>query len=223
MAQTPESGTPAPDPVVREIRQWLEQDRPRDRPILASSNQGQIIAWPDEGGDWVVKLAHGKGLLLRMRQSALGREYRAYRRLQGVPGFPHCAGLVNNQALVLEHVKGKSIRDSDIPDRQPFFDALLESIKAMHARGVAHGDLKRKSNLLVNRKGRPVIVDLGASLIRKPGRFHPINHRLFRLLCQTDLNAWVKHKHNGYRNIPEADRQYLRRTPVERVLQAWRR
>ncbi len=82
---------------------------------------------------------------------------------------------------------------------------------------MAHGDLKRKSNLMIDPDGHPVIVDFGTAVLRHPG-WHPINHRLFEFMRQTDLNAWVKLKYAGYQNVSLDDRALLRRTWLERLL-----
>jgi len=92
----------------------------------------------------------------------------------------------------------------------------------MHARGVAHGDLKRKANLAIGPDEGPVVLDFGASIVLREGR-HPINHRLFEMLRQTDLNAWVKLKYGGYEGVSEADRGLLRRSWLERGLSRLRR
>ena len=186
-----------------------------EAPVLASSNQG--VVYRVEAGDrcLAVKAAAGRGPLLAVNQHALKHEHRAYQRLAGLAGVPACHGLIQGRWLVLDFVDGVPFREARPgPD---FFDRLLDTIRSMHERGVAHGDLKRKSNLLVDAFGHPVLLDFGAATLRRPGR-HPVNHRLFEFMRRTDLNAWVKLKYGGYAGVSDADRALLRRSWVERML-----
>ena len=86
----------------------------------------------------------------------------------------------------------------------------------MHNEGVAHGDLKRKDNILVNKDNEPFLIDFGTGIsIDKPKG--QIRRPIFRFLKSTDLNAWVKHKYNrNYDGISEDDRQYYSPTLIEK-------
>ncbi len=183
--------------------------------VLARSNQGVIYRLDAGDRQLVVKAAAGRGPLLAVNRHALRREYRAYQRLAGLTGIPECHGLIEDRWLVLDFVPGEPFRQAR-PGPE-FFDDLLETIRAMHARGVAHGDLKRKSNLVVDASGRPVLLDFGAAILRRPGR-HPVNNRLFEFMRRTDFNAWVKLKYGGYDGVSKADRALLRRSWLERML-----
>ncbi|MCC5866031.1 MAG: hypothetical protein JJU31_12990 [Wenzhouxiangella sp.] len=189
---------------------------------LAASNQGEVRRHRIGELDLAIKRPSGRGLAWRLRRATLQREHEAYLRLQGLDGFAPCHGLFDRELLVLGHVSGQPFRDAAILDRERFFALLLTSIQAMHKRGVAHGDLKRKDNLLVTADGKPVILDLGAATLRKSG-WHPLNQRLFAFMCQTDLNAWVKLKYGGYGNVPAQDAELLDRSWLERLLGHLRR
>ena len=121
----------------------------------------------------------GRGLLLRLRQKTLQREYRAYQLLHGLMGVPECYGMLAGKYLLLEHIEGSPYRDASWVDRDQWFAELLQVLQSMHARGVSHGDLKSKSNLLVSAQGHPCVVDFGTAFILRPG-FHPLNNWLFR-------------------------------------------
>ena len=191
-----------------------------DAAILARSNQGMVHRLRAGHRQLAVKAACGQGPLLAINRHALRREHRAYQRLVGVAGIPQCHGLIENRWLVLDFVEGDAFRNAR-PGPE-FFDRLLKNIRAMHERGVAHGDLKRKSNLMVDTSGHPVLLDFGAATILRPG-WHPINRRLFDFMRQTDLNAWVKLKYGGYSDVSEADSALLRRSWLERVLSGSRK
>ncbi len=188
----------------------------RQAELLGRSNQGEVLGLDIDGKALAIKRPTGRGLGHWLRRQTLIHEHAAYQRLAGLPGFPRCHGLIDQRLLVLDRIHGQPFRDAIIPDRHAFFDQLLQTIEAMHARGVAHGDLKRKDNLLIDHAGQPVIIDLGAATLRRPGR--PFNNALFDFICRTDINAWVKLKYGGYNDIPPPDRERLRRSAVERML-----
>lgn len=189
---------------------------------LAESNQGEVRRFRIDGRDLAIKQPKGRGLAWTLRAAGLRHEYRAYRRLDGLAGFPRCHGLYPGDRLVLDFIPGTPLREAGLDRDDPFFERLLSLIRTMHARGVAHGDLKRKANLLVDAQGRPIILDFGTATLRKDGS-RPINHRLFELMRQTDLNAWIKLKYGGYTELSERDAALFRRTRIERWLGRWRR
>lgn len=209
-----------PDP--QKLLPWIERSLARQENILATSNQGTILLYPGTGQPegrghdrkLIIKTAMGRGLLLRIRQKTLKREYRAYKHLHGLMGVPECYGMLAGQFLLLEHIEGSPYRDAAWVDREQWFADLLHILQSMHARGVSHGDLKSKGNLLVaqqgaSARGRPCVVDFGTAFIHKAG-FHPLNNWLFRTGKRLDINAWVKHKYHGYYgNASEADHALL--------------
>jgi len=199
-----------------ELEVLFERFEPADWPVVAQSNQGTIIRVRSGGLDLAVKTPHGRGIAWRARRFLLRREYRAYRRLEGLSGFPHCLGLFQARHLAMEYVEGALLRHAAPADPERFFHELRQIIQAMHERGVAHGDLKSRHNVLVDGTGRPVIIDLGTAVVRRPGR-HPLNHWLFDYLRQIDLNGWVKLKYGNYEHVDERDRHLVRRSRIERL------
>ncbi|TVS11312.1 MAG: hypothetical protein EA419_08460, partial [Wenzhouxiangella sp.] len=210
------SPPPLPDPYPR-LAEWLEGLDFRSGTLLGRSNQGEVRRFHHAGMDLAIKAPSGRGLLRWLRLLSLKREYRTYRQLAGLSGFARCHGLFSDRYLVLDYIDGEDFRLAQIPDRSAFFDQLLETVLAMHRRGVAHGDLKRKDNLRVTRSGRPIILDLGAAVRKKP-QGGSLNRKLFEFICQTDLNAWVKLKYGSYNEIDAEDLVYLRRSRLERWL-----
>ena len=189
--------------------QWIERSLEQRENILAVSNQGTVLRYRAEGFDLVVKAAMGPGLLRAARQKTLLREYEAYRRLDGLQGVPACHGLAAGRYLVLDFVQGAPYREAAWTDRAAWFDAFLALLRAIHERGVSHGDLKSKSNILVTAEETPCVIDFGTAFLRKPG-FHPINNRMFEYARRLDINAWVKHKYHGrYEDISEQDLRLL--------------
>lgn len=211
-----------PFEIPKNVSAWVENSLHSGRNILATSNQGTVLLFDEAGMEFVVKTAMGKGAVRRARQATLVREHEAYRRLEGVAGVPRCYGFIAERHLVLEFIRGVPYREAVIADREEWFASLLGTIRECHNRGVAHGDLKSKDNLLVRDDGRPCVIDFGTTVLRREG-FHPVRNRMFRYASQLDLNAWVKHKYAGrYEDASEQDRALLNYSFIERWLRGRR-
>jgi len=208
--------------IPEQLPGWVEHALAKGENVLERSNQGTVLLYREDGREFVVKAAMGRGMALRTRQATLQREWRAYRSLEGVPGVPRCYGMAAGRYLVLEYVHGTPYRDAEFADRDAWFDELLGILREIHARGVAHGDLKSKSNLLVTDEGHPCVMDFGTAVVRRDG-FHPLNHRAFAYLKRLDINAWVKHKYHGrYGDASDEDRALLDYSLWEVLLRRYR-
>ena len=204
------------------LENWIESSLASGSNILATSNQGIVLLYEGEGRKLVIKSAMGRGPVRRARQATLEREYGAYRRLQGVKGVPACYGLLSGRYLVMEFIDGTPYREATWQDRDQWFAELLEVIQTFHARGVSHGDLKSKTNMIVGADQKPYIIDFGTTFVHRDG-FHPVNNYLFEYGKRLDINAWVKHKYHGrYRNASEADRQLLNYSKLEYIVRKLR-
>lgn len=186
-----------PLPAEDHLRDWIRQSLAKQQNILATSNQGTILFYQQDGVRLIIKTAMGRGLMLWIRQRTLQREFRAYRQLQDIAGIPACYGFIDKRYLLLEPITGQPFRNAEIADREQYFDRLLAILQAIHGRKVAHGDLKSKGNLLVTEEQQPCVIDFGTAFRQKPG-FHPINNWFFKTAKRLDLNAWVKHKYQGH-------------------------
>lgn len=194
---------------------WIESSLAAGDNILATSNQGTVLLFEGDGVKLVIKSAMGRGAIRKARQATLEREYSAYQRMDGVAGVPACHGMLAGQYLLMEFIDGVPYREASLEDRDSWFAALLDIIQAFHQRGVSHGDLKSKSNLIAGRDGKPYVIDFGTTFLHKDG-FHPINNYLFEYGKRLDINAWVKHKYHGrYRNASEEDRELLNYSKLE--------
>ena len=204
------------------LENWIESSLASGSNILATSNQGIVLLYEGEGRKLVIKSAMGRGPVRRARQATLEREYGAYRRLQGVKGVPACYGLLSGRYLVMEFIDGTPYREATWQDRDQWFAELLEVIQTFHARGVSHGDLKSKTNMIVGADQKPYIIDFGTTFVHRDG-FHPVNNYLFEYGKRLDINAWVKHKYHGrYRNASEADRKLLNYSKLEYIVRKLR-
>ncbi|MDX1650782.1 MAG: hypothetical protein R3263_13095, partial [Myxococcota bacterium] len=121
---------------------------------------------------WVVKDFAPRGALVRRWLAPLihGREVRALRRLAGHPAVPRFRGWVDGLAFAVEYRPGRrmsrKLRGRVPPD---FVDRLREAVAEMHRRGVAHLDLRHRSNVMVDEAGRPVLIDFGSAVTFRPG------------------------------------------------------
>ena len=175
---------------------------------LGSGYQASVHLYETSAGAIVVKQPHRGGPLGGLWSALLRREAAVYARLGGIAGIPRSFGLVGD-GLALEHVAGPSLREHEprIGDRDAFFAKLLATIEAMHAAGIAHGDLKRKDNIIVGAGEQPYLIDFGIA-VRRSARNRVFNRCVFDPLKQMDLNAWVKLKY-GRRIDPEMERDVL--------------
>ncbi|MDT8410415.1 MAG: hypothetical protein RQ741_12495 [Wenzhouxiangellaceae bacterium] len=211
---------PFPPPNSTRLARRLRDGALEKAEPIASSNQGCVYRLAFDDRQLAIKTPRGRGATGLINRAGLQREFRAYQRLQGLQGFPRCLGLIDKRWLVLDFVAATPFRQAHV--EPSFFDELLATIRAMHQRGVAHGDLKRKANLLVAETGKPVILDFGTAIIERQG-FHPIKTRLFNYMRQTDLNAWVKLKYGGYAGVSVEDSGLLKRSRLERVMVHFRK
>ena len=199
------------------LKLWVENSLRDNNHILAAGYQGKTLEYKDAQHHLVIKVPHGSGLIKFFHTLMLRHEHRVYQQLEGFSACPKCYGMLANTYLILEYIDAKPIRERRPESPDIFFSHLLDQIKEMHRRQVAHMDLKKKDNLMVGANQQAWIIDFGASVIYKNG-FHPLNHFWYKLAQQFDYNAWVKHKyHNNQDNISVQDNQYYRRTIIERI------
>jgi len=200
-----------------EFLQWIEISIRGRNNIIGEGYHGSAYLYDKDGFKIVIKTPIGSGVLRWFRLYQLRNEYHVYQRLAGITGVPKCYGFLQNQYLLLEYIDGESLRTAKVTDRPYFLKKYFHLIKQIHSRNIAHGDMKRKENLLVINAKEPCIIDFGVAVIKKEG-IHPINHFLYNLAKKIDFNAWIKHKYLGdYKNISEQDKPYFNVTVTEKV------
>jgi predicted Ser/Thr protein kinase len=93
----------------------------------------------------------------------IAREFRIMKQLEGIEGIPQVVGMVDGDGFLMEYVEGHRLPRLKENDLVPvFFERLEHLMRAMHARGVGHGDLRRK-NVLVTREFHPYLVDFATA------------------------------------------------------------
>ena len=198
------------------LLEWITVSLRERRNVLGRGYQCHTLLYRGNEQSLVVKAPLGKGFTAYVRRRMLQNEYAVYGRLCGLPGIPVCHGFLKKRFLVLEFIEGVPIGEARITDRDFFFDSLLRQIRNIHRAGVAHGDLKKKDNILVVDGRHPILLDFGVAVIRKSGLV-PANRYLYRLFEKFDYNAYVKLKYRKHIDlISAAEREFYQRTVVEK-------
>lgn len=151
------------------------------------------VEW--RGTSLVVKTFVRKPLLVRwFGRYQVSREMRAYRRLGDLAGIPLVHRAPDPYTLVMDYVEGRrltSIRLEPGPKR-PVVEALRQLMTAVHDRGVAHLDLRRRDNILVDQAGRVHLIDFATANVTAPGSLR--RRFLFPLFRSIDRSAFLKWK-----------------------------
>jgi len=142
-----------------------------------------------DGRRWVVKDWRHRSLPRRLLQGRfmLKREYFFLRSLEGIDGVPRCEGFPDADSLAIEHFEGRNasvVYPQDYP--RGFFDHLDALVRAIHARGVAHGDLDQDDNVMVRADGSPGVIDFGNALRES---WFPLIRMWHDLLVRHDLQC----------------------------------
>ena len=147
-----------------------------------------------EGPVVVKDFAHKSAWIRLIGRLQISRECSAYARIAGVDGPARWLGRVDRHALALELIDGQELASAaDRRERADhYLSELTHIVRALHARGLAHLDLRGRDNVMVDRAGRVRVVDLAASMWLRPGS---LTHRLaFGWIKLADEAALLKWK-----------------------------
>ncbi len=148
----------------------------------------------------------------------ISREYRAYRRLGPIDGIPRLLGRIDAWALAMQSIEGGMLihapnRFSEAPSHLAQIRGILDR---MHARGVLHGDLRSRDNVVLGRDGRIVILDLASAVRLRPGS---LAHRIFfPWVKMIDDSAYLKWKYTLHSSYNPEEVRLLRRHGLWRSL-----
>lgn len=145
------------------------------------------------------------------------RETSALAQLECTQGVPRLICKVGPRAFLMEYLRGaEKARKQPVTARAEFFERLRQLVDRIHARGVAHCDLRRSGNILVDSSGEPYLVDFVSCAFLRPW-WHPLGW-LFPLLCQADRDAIIKLKYRAAATlVTEAERGRLKHSMLGRL------
>ena len=137
---------------------------------------------------WVIVrdcAAAANGLRWLARQ-LLRREATAIAALDGIAGFARIIRVERN-SLVRSYLDGEPLQRAR-PSDPAYFRAAAKLLRQMHRAGIAHNDLAKEPNILVQDNGAPAFIDFQLA-------WHSASrNKLFRLAAREDLRHLLKHK-----------------------------
>ena len=180
-------------------------------------NQSKIYKIQTEFNTFIYKVPAGSNFIIKTINAFLiKREYKVLKQIQHIKGVPEV--FFYNKGIFMKFYKGVNIRDfmnTHTKIKVEFHSQLLETIQNLHNEGIAHCDLKRKENILILDDQSFVILDFGISYRYRNRIFKP----LFKLLKQTDLNAYIKIKYDkNYNHLSDDDKKIYKLTRIEKIL-----
>jgi tRNA A-37 threonylcarbamoyl transferase component Bud32 len=135
--------------------------------------KADILRLTYDGGEAILKDFSAKSAPVRwLGRRQLRSERRALDRLAGLAGVPAVLGALPPYGLFLQPMRGEAItrwRRRPRPEIAPMLERLAALVGSIHARGVAHLDLRKRDNILVAADGTPSVIDFNASLAFRPG------------------------------------------------------
>jgi len=184
----------APAPLPAEVLQRERIAAHVVRVLEEGSSRDPVVSLVSDGDHtFVVKDFALRGPLVRwlLGPFLVWRELRAYRALEGHPDVPRLLGRIDGLAFAMEYRPGRKMsrRLSGVLPAD-FLPRLEVAIRGMHARGVAHLDLRHRSNVLADAAGRPVLIDFASALCFRPGSLGA--RWLLPVFARFDLRALEK-------------------------------
>lgn len=119
----------------------------------------------------------------------IDREITAMRRLAGLAGIPVIYKRIDRWGMLIEYLPAEPWNKSTPPASA--YQRLDRLVSAMHARGVAHCDMRSPSNILVDAGGQPYLVDFVSRVMRGPG-WNFVWRWVFAKFCMADHSGVSK-------------------------------
>lgn len=157
-------------------KQFLKKDVFGEVWLVTDDNVSTVLRDARPARWWCAWLAR---LLLR-------REARALAALDGIRGVPE---LLRHDAATLNrsYIHGTPIFEGR-PNEAQFFRDAMRLLRRMHTAGVAHNDLAKEPNILLQDDGTPCFIDFQLAT------FSDRRGRWFRMLAREDIRHLLKHK-----------------------------
>jgi serine/threonine protein kinase len=157
--------------------------------VLKQDALGRVLAVHDAAGQCAVLRQAGGTLpgAAFVARLLLARERRALQRIDGLPGVPQL--LASGRGWLLRSwCDGVPLQCATRLPRD-FFAHLEALLQRVHARGVAHNDLHKEPNVLVQPDGRPALLDFQLASV------HASPSAALRRRAREDLRHVDKHAH----------------------------
>lgn len=149
------------------------------------------------------------------------REANSLKKLDALPGIPQLIAKPTPRSLLMEYIPDTN-RAKKMPEHinAEFFDKLSALVVSMHDAGVAHGDLRRSSNILADASGNPHLVDF-VSCVYEGAAWNLLARWIFKQVKRADRNAVIKLKRRFAPDLLTDDElQFADHSPGERVIRA---
>lgn len=138
------------------------------------------------------------------------REFEAYCAARGIPGVSSNVRRLDPYALAVEYVSARPYaRLGRRPLPESFWMDLTRIVDSLHARHIAHGDLKTRENILVTDDGSVRLVDFSSAAYSRVDLVH--------LICYPHL------REDDRRSIVKAKLQVAPQLVTEGDLALWER
>ena len=120
------------------------------------------------------------------------REFEAYCAARGLPGVASVVRRPGPYVLAIEYVEAEPCTELDeLELPEDFWQQLTHIVGSLHARRIAHGDLKTLENILVTREGEVRLVDFSSAAYSWVDPIHLVGYPTLR---RDDRRAIVKAK-----------------------------
>lgn len=139
------------------------------RALLRDGRWANARVWRAQiaGATWVVKDFAPRAFWVRntIGRVLIGRELEALEQLAGIDGVPAAAFQLDAHAMAARYIEGETLGRVPAAQLTPaFFEALERLLRAVHARGIVHLDVRGTGNMLMRPDGTPALIDFQAAL-----------------------------------------------------------
>jgi len=159
----------------------------QDKQLLKKDLFGEVWLTQSDAGLAVLRDARSARVWLRwLARALLRREGRALAALGNLQGFPQLLQH-GSDTLLRSHIPGEPMFRAR-PTDAAYFKAAATMLRRLHTQGIAHNDLAKEANILVQPDGMPGIIDFQLAWQTSS------RGRCFRSAAMEDIRHLLKHK-----------------------------
>lgn len=128
-----------------------------------------VYRYQDEIFDFVIKdFQHSPWFVrLSFARMFINQEYKALKRLSGMPGISNAFCRLSSVAVAYEFIEGTPLRSLNLQDKElpaSFFKKVERMVVEMHHRGLVHLDLRNLGNIICGKDGQPYFIDFQSAM-----------------------------------------------------------